>query len=386
MKNLKSFFANIHNKFKKLIALSFYLFPINKNKIVFYNFKGNGFGDNPKYLANELLKHKKYKLIWFVKNLKTEMPNGIKKVKYGSLSALFHMITARLWIDNVRTNPKPTFKRKNQYYLQTWHGSLPYKAMEKDVENTLSPEYVKTAKADGKMCNFLLSNCKMMTDIYKRTFWFDGKMLEFGLPRHEALLNTDKTVIEDFKRKYNIQNKKIVLYAPSFRNDKNFYNNLQFDNAKLVKTLNKKLKKDFVFCYRLHPNDKNMDSAKVFKGGINLTQESDSQLVLSACDVVISDYSSMLLDFVLTKKVALVFAPDYNEYMQHERNLYVDIKTSGIPFSDSFEGLIENINKFKNKQYQQKINEFLKKYDIFDCSNASKKIVDYLIKLNVLNP
>ena len=94
----------VHN----IISLVFYIVPIEKNKIIAYNFNGNGYGGNSKYLCNELLKYNKYKIIWICKNVNSEFPEGIIPVKYGTLKALYHVITARLWLDNVRNNPVNT--------------------------------------------------------------------------------------------------------------------------------------------------------------------------------------------------------------------------------------------------------------------------------------
>lgn len=196
-------------KLKKLFSLVFYLFPINKKKVTVYNFNGLGYGDNPRYLVEELIKENKYKIIWIVKDKTSRFPDGVKKVGYKSLSSLFHMITARLWLDTSRYSPRPIFKRKNQYYIQMWHGGIPLKGMEKDAEETLSKSYIESAKKDSALADFMLSNCKMRTEIIERAFWFDGKILEYGIPRDDILFNPRKADVDEFKKKYGLENKKI---------------------------------------------------------------------------------------------------------------------------------------------------------------------------------
>ena len=376
---MKKLLKRIFAKLKYIFALIFYIFPVNKNKVVVYNFAGNGFGDNPKYLVKELLKHKPYKIIWIVKDKNIEMPSGIKKVRYNSLSSIYHLTTAKLWLDTIRNNPKPLFKRKKQTYIQTWHGGIFIKGQEKDVENYLSKGYVKSAKGDGKIADYMLSNCKKRTELIKRAFWFDGEILEFGVPRDDVMFNPDIQEIKELKNKYNIQNKKMVVYAPSFRNDSSFYANLNFEPDKLIKALNKKFNSNFAFCVRLHPNDNSITKLKGFENVINLTKESDSQLILSAADVVISDYSSMLLDFTLTKKPAFIFAPDYDDYIKKERELYVDLSKIGIPFAKTFNDLIKEIESFDKNSYNKSLDKFFDFYEIFEKGNSSKLIVDYLI-------
>ena len=380
MKLLKKILRKIKKIATHTISLTFYLMPIKKNKITFANFFGKGYGCNPKYLAEEFLKHGKYELIWFVSNLNDEsIPAGIKKVKYGSLKHYYHLITAKLWIDNIRNNPKPLFKRKKQVYIQSWHGGLMLKGIEKDAENSLSKDYIKTAKHDGKITDYVLSNCKKRTELIKRSFWYDGEILEYGVPRDDVMFKPNEKEIAELKQKYNIENKKIVVYAPSFRRDKSFYTNLTFNPDKLVDTLNKKFNNEFVFCVRLHPNDTSITSLKGFENVINLTKEADSQLILSAADVVVSDYSSMLLDFTLTKRPAFFFAPDYDEYIKKERGLYIDLGKSGIPFSKTFDELIESVETFNSKQYVKDLDKLFDFYEVFETGDSSKLIVEHLI-------
>lgn len=380
MKILKKGLKKVKKLVQYTISLTFYLLPIKKNKITFSNFAGKGYGCNPKYLAEEFLKDKKYELVWFVSNTNdTSIPAGIKKVKYGSLKHYYHLITAKLWIDNIRNNPKPIFKRKKQIYIQSWHGGLVLKGIEKDAESNLSQKYIKTAKRDSSLANYMLSNCKKRTELIKRAFWYDGEILEYGVPRDDVMFKPNEKEISNLKQKYNLEGKKIVVYAPSFRTDRSFYNKLTFNPNKLIDTLNKKFNNGFVFCVRLHPNDTSITSLKGFENVINLTKEADSQLVLSAADIVISDYSSMLLDFTLTKKPAFVFAPDYDEYIQKERNLYIDLAKTGIPFSKTFDDLILSIETFDQKKYIKNLEKLFEFYEIYENGDSSKLIIKHLI-------
>ena len=376
----------ILEKIKKMTTLLFYLFPINKNKIAVYNFSGGGYGDNPKYIVEELMKiSNKYKIIWFVKKSSDDFPKFIKQVKYNSLLSYYHLITSKLWLDTVRNNPRPVFKRKKQFYIQTWHGGIPMKGIEKDVEDKLSLSYVRQAKRDGKLADYMLSNCEKRTELIKRAFWFDGEILEFGVPRDDVLFNPNEKAIEDLKNRYNISNKKIVLYAPSFRNSNDFYDKLEFNVNLLKKVVENRFGENYVVCMKCHPNDLHkIDFGGKYANVIDFSKEGDSQLVLSASDIVISDYSSMLLDFTLTKRPTLIYAPDYNEYISNERNLYIDLKNIAIPFAETFDQLIKNIENFDKHIYKEKLKKFFEYYGIFEKSDSAKKIVEFLISNKIL--
>ena len=109
--------------------------PVDNKKIVFSSYYGKGYGDNPKYIAEELIKnYSADKLVWLVNDFfdKNSFPKEIIQCKKSSIKGIFHLTTAKIWIDNCRKSF--FYKKKNQYYIQTWHG-FALKRIEKDVED-----------------------------------------------------------------------------------------------------------------------------------------------------------------------------------------------------------------------------------------------------------
>ena len=119
-------------EFGKMLFSKFWETPLKKNMIVFSNFDGKGYGDNPKYICNKIDKSK-YECIWVVNDMKEVMPIGIKKVKYGSLEHYRALAEAHFWVDNMHKN-MITQKRLGQIYIQTWHGEGPLKKIEYDSQ------------------------------------------------------------------------------------------------------------------------------------------------------------------------------------------------------------------------------------------------------------
>ena len=385
IKNNK-FFKKVIGKLKKIakttISLLFYLVPIKKNKITFCNFAGKGYGCNPKYLAEEFLKDGKYELVWFVSNTNdSSIPEGIKKVKYGSLAHFYHLITAKLWVDNIRNNPKPIFKRKKQLYVQTWHGGIAVKGIEKDVENLLSAKYVKKAKTDGKLADFIISGSGYQTKIIERSFWFNGTVLKLGRPRDDGLFIKDEQALNNLKESLKIKGKKVILYAPTFRVNKNFYKELSFDSEKLVEAFNKRFGGEHVLALRLHPNDSTPENIALFKNVVNFAKIPDSHMALHLSDYLISDYSSMIFDYTRLGNKAFIYAADYEEYLKKERNLYFSLKESGVPFAEDFEELINLVNNFDLKKYNNSIKKLNANFEFYDNVNSSKRIKEYLVEI-----
>lgn len=380
MSNIKKLFSKINSLLKKSFSLVFYILPIDKKKITFANFFGKGYGCNPKYLAEEFLKDGNYKLIWFVSDVNDEsIPEGVQKVKYGSLKHYYHMITAKLWIENIRNGIKPIFKRKGQVYLQTWHSGIGIKGIERDVEESLSKNYVKKSKKSGKWEDYILSGSDFQTNQMKRAFWTKAEIVKLGIPREDGLLEYNKNIVEDVKKQFNIQNKKIILYAPSFRVNRDFYKNLCLDVKKLQQSFENKFGGEFIVAVRLHPNDAIDENKAIFKDALDFNLISDSNIALQVSDYLISDYSTVVFDFARLGKPSFIFAPDYDAYVKNERKLYINLRETCFAYAETFEDLLSNISNLKNDVIKTQ-NEWLDKtFGIYNINNSSKMVKDFLI-------
>ena len=207
LKKVKKLLKKIYNSLVQFILFNF--FKIDDKKIVFDNFNGKGYGCNPKYIAEEIIRQNiNCDMVWLVEDFAEEMPSQIRKVKYGSLKSMYEFATARVWIDNVR-NYKGIPKKEGQFYIQTWHAGLGLKKAEKDIEKSLSPEYVKDAKNDGKITDLMLSNCKFITNLYRKSYWYEGEVLEEGFPRNDILINIPKHIKEKVYKYFDINDDKV---------------------------------------------------------------------------------------------------------------------------------------------------------------------------------
>ena len=170
----------------KLIIIGFYLLriiPIKKNKIVISSFSGKGYGSEGSAICNELLKKKyKFDIVWLCDDVKSSFPAGIRAVRFNTLNSMYELATAKVWIDNRR---KDMFirKRRNQYYIQAWHGNVCIKKVEKDADS-LPKSYIEKAKSDSKMADIFVSGSKWRDANYRNAFWYDGEIV------HGDLYNT----------------------------------------------------------------------------------------------------------------------------------------------------------------------------------------------------
>jgi len=375
----------ISKRLFKLLNLFTPFLKINDKKIVFSSFYGGNYGCNPKYITEELIKQKtNYELVWLVDKKKIKdiscFPCQLKLVNYSSIRAFIELATAKIWIDNCRKGIYP-FKRKKQYYIQTWHGGLGLKKIEKDAVEKLPKQYIKRAKKDSLLTDFCISNSNHISNLFINSFWYSNnvKILKYGFPRNDILVNN--TDLNHIKKKLFIdQDIKIILYAPTFRKDYsvNMYN---IDYNDIINMLKDKYNCKWKFLLRLHPHLINIRyETNILEDVINVSMYPDVQELLGITDILISDYSSLMFDFMLTKKPCFIFATDYESYKE-DRDVYFELNETPFPVAQNNEQLMENIASFSQEEYQQKIHGFIKRFDCVENSNASQMVVKKICEL-----
>lgn len=357
------------------------IFPVKENKIVFQSFYGRGYGDNPKYIAEELRKSdKKLDLVWVTDGKEEpDVPDGFRVVLFRNFKYIYEMSTAKIWVDNCRK--EYCVKKKNQYYMQTWHGGFTLKKIERAVENELIPRYVKQAKRDSVQIDIMLSNCNELTEIYLNDFWYNGEILQSGLPRNDRLFNFTDGDVTAIKEKIGIEKDvNLLLYAPTFRKN----HGLQvysLDYERTCRALEKRFGGKWKILLRMHPgifnaaDDMNLDEHFV----INVSHYPDSQELYVISDFLITDYSSVIFDFALLKRRAAFYADDIKDYMS-DRGFYRSL--FDFPFevcqnNDEVEAMILNFN---DKAYFERLDEFLNEQGFSDNGSASAAAAKWILE------
>ena len=103
----------------------------------------------------------------------------------------------------------------------------------------------------------------------------------------------------------------------------------------------------------------------------------DMQELLFVSDILISDYSSCMFDFMLLKKPCFVFAPDINNF-DLKRGFYYSLNQTPFAISNTNNELRQNINKFDFKEYIEKCEKFIKKMQVVNDGNSSKRAVELI--------
>ncbi len=353
--------------------------PVEERKILFISSSGKGYMCNGKYITEELLRQgQDVDMVWAVNNMECKVPDRVRKVKKDSYEYYHEVATARVWVDNERKDIQIK-KRDGQYYIQTWHGSGPLKKVEKDVEDTLSPEYVKMAKHDGKMIDLFLSSTAANSYMYRNSFYSNAEILECGSPRNDVMFQNPPVDRNKVLHSLGIENKnvKIVLYAPTFRRTREeSAETYDLDAKRVIDELNKKFQGEFIMLLRFHCWDvSEFERIKeLYAGCINTTEYDDTQELLAISDVLITDYSSIMWDFSLKRTPVFLYQNDAQEYMD-SRGFYCHPSEWPYPRAFDMDGLCKIISEFNQVEYSEKVNAFLKRWSSFDDGHASERAV-----------
>ncbi len=351
---------------------------IENDKVLVLNMNGNGFGCNPKYIVEELIKRENRNLdiVWAVSENNYKFPDYVRHVKIGSKEFYHEVATAKVLINNTRMT-SDIRKRHGQFYLQTWHGAAPIKKVEADVEDKLPSYYINNAKKDSNMADLVISGSEFYTNLYKTKFWYDGEILKSGLPRQDILFRSND-VVNKVRGFYKIKPEyKIVLYAPTFRNEfSNKAYDLDIDNV--VSELEIKFGSKFICFVSKHPNNINVDYCFTTKNYIDVCKYDDFEEILATADVLITDYSGCMYDFSFTGRPIFLYQPDYDDYL-FERDFYISMDELPYSRAKSNIELVNKIESFDFEIYKAKLEAFMKEQKNYDDGHASEKVADYIL-------
>ena len=359
-----------------IVSFIFRIFPIDDKKIVFCNMKGKRYGDNPKYICDEIIKRGlDYQCVWLLRNCEEVDSANIIVKKYSLIRNLYHLCTAKIWVDS-NTKYLGILKRKKQIYIQTWHGSYGLKKIGMDLPGDyLGKEFIKY---NSKIADIMVSNSKQCSEIFRRAFWYNGKIIEKGSPRNDVFNESNDKFYQKVSNYFHCEGKKMVLYAPTYRSDLSL-DAFDLDFQRLRANLEKKFGNEWVVLVRLHPNNIELASQYITydQNIINATDYDVMQELLVACDILITDYSSCMFDFVTKPKICMLYASDIMDY-GNERGWYFDLKDLPFPLSSNNDELEQNIENFSYDVYRKKIYDLHEQVGLNETGNASGAVVDYI--------
>lgn len=378
------------------VSICFYIlrvFPIKKRKVVFTAFEGNGgFCCNPRYIAENLIKeNNSYELIWLVNDMKKEFPKEIKKVKNSFLNRCYHLSTSKFWIDNSRKE-YGTKKRKSQYYIQTWHASIGFKPVGGYRGDKLPKIARIVSEEDSNLIDYVIANSKWCIDHNPKKLLYKGEIIKTGSPRCD-IFTTKRTLLqESIRSRYNIPlDSKILLFAPTFQGGSQsgkreiFAEQPDIDFNELLNALENRFSGKWYVFLRMHPQLsaklESMPTSYKIKEMIDVSQADDMNELITASDVLITDYSSSAFDAINMKIPIFIYATKSEEYINERGSLMWDMENFIFPFASTNEELSKYILNFDEDLYIENLNKFIEEQEILEDGKASERITEIINNL-----
>ncbi|MBH9622773.1 CDP-glycerol glycerophosphotransferase family protein [Staphylococcus pseudintermedius] len=287
-------------------------------------------------------------------------------------------LTESKFLINNATFPAYFTKKPEQVYINTWHGT-PLKHMGFDVKNNLKG-------SQNTMKNFLASDYIISpnahtTNIFKHTFKLDGlysgEILEIGYPRIDLTINTTANEAREYLAEHlNLKKNPIILYCPTWRGKNvNDPENSLLNIFEEIKLLNQKLPHQVLV--KVHPfvysKAKEMPELKPYL----VPDFLDTNQLMPAVDLMITDYSSIFFDFLVTDKPIVFYVPDLDKY-QNERGVYIDLCALPGPVADNIQDVITLVSNesYKDADVQEKYAKFKHNFVNYENGSVTERLIE----------
>lgn len=358
---------------------------IKENTILYESFHGKNMSCNPYAIFKKMVNDPEYSAfhhIWALNDIDNcpseyaELPN-VEFVKVHSDEYLRYLASSKYLINNT-SFPPYYIKKEGQIYLNTWHGT-PLKTLGKHMNGSLGQH--KNLMRNFLQTDYIINpnsfTADKIIDSHDLRGIYKGKIAEIGYPRVDLVLENNNKVREQLGIK---SSEKVILYAPTWRgevgNVSGEINKLVEDMTLLQETIGNK----YTILLKVHSlmqkyvKDKNL--------GFNMVPESiDTNELLSNVDILITDYSSLFFDFLITKRPIIYYAYDQIKY-QNERGFYLDLKDMPGPICRSISEVIEEISLSDDYQekYKEKLEASINKFAKLEDGNSTQRVIDMLFK------
>ncbi len=387
-KSIKHYFDSCFCKILEKVT------KVDEDRFFCISFFGNTYGDDLKPICDYIRQnHPNAKITWaFTSKVYNQYAKYEQHaVRFPSLACYISLYRSKYIISDSRFfDPTMAYrKRKAQVYMLTWHGTA-LKKIEKDIIEQQALLYLNRAINDGKNCDVMISNSDFMSTIYRKSFWFNGSIKKVGSPRNDIFFSSQTKYIQEVRQAFNIPDEaKIILYAPTFRQegiDQSFAA-YDIDLQRFKSAIEKKYGGKWVVVYRLHPNlschgEECIRRAKrLFPDFIDASYYPSMQQLLCATDILVSDYSSVMFDFMSTGRPCFIYTKDKVQY-ETVRGIYLDINALPFVHLDSNEDIENAINGIDVTVYRQQVEKFRKKIGYTEDGHAAENTYKVLTSID----
>jgi CDP-glycerol glycerophosphotransferase len=324
---------NRNRKFRRNASYVTYMedYSVRKDTILYESYGGRSISGNAYAIFEGLLDRSEFDYlvhVWVVENDEL-IPSHLRArhdvifVRKGSDLYLRYLATAKYLINN-STFADYFVRRPEQRYLNTWHGT-PFKTLGLDIKT--DPLQRANAARNLLHATHLLSpnhhTSRILVDRFGLKHTFRGKLAEVGYPRIDRVINPSHNDKRMLKERLGVDPKKpVVLFAPTFRG---YFHHPEVESERLIADL--KVLTDALSCELLFRGHYAAEKAlQLLDLPVTVTPQSmDTCSLLSIVDILVTDYSSILFDFIPTRRPIFLYVHDLEDYKQ-SRGLYFDLE------------------------------------------------------------
>lgn len=388
---MNSIFLRVFNLLKAGVMYSVarvyvYFHPLDRNKFFCVSMGGRNYGCNVKYLSDYIYQlSPKSTIIWgFAPSYYPLVKCDYKKVPFFSLRYYFEILTSKYIISNCAFNHKMLIKRKGQVYLQTWHGTalkkVGYDVSRKEdhfwFDRLFRPDALKYA---NNMVDVWISGSHFMTDIYRKKFRYLGNLYETGTPRNDVFFGQYNVIRTNVRNCLHVsEDEGIILYAPTFRHDGSMeYYNVNLEKLKDV--WDKKTGRNHKVFVRLHPDlyQREEEFLGLFTTPVySATLYPNMQELLCAADLLVTDYSSSMFDYMYSYKPVVLYVPDRETYY---RGYYFKLEELPFMIINNNTEIEYTLLKYNYKEYISKVKHFMEEIGSVEKGNSCEQIYKILM-------
>ncbi len=359
-----------------------------REAVLYNSFGGKQFSDSPRAVYQEFVSRgTDIEHIAVVADQQAVLPAGVRGVAWGSEEWYEALARSRYVVTNVGINDWFT-RREGQVVVQTWHGT-PLKRIGADLLGTPKANlaYIASLPQRSRQFSLFVSPNAFTTPIMTHAFQLKCEVLESGYPRNDVFHAPDreKTAARVREQLGIPEGKKIVLYAPTWRDDQRYDGKrFKLDQQVDLTAAEAALGEDHVFLYRKH--NKVLDSIPGAGQGFvyDVAAYPDIADLYLIADVLITDYSSVLFDFAHSGRPMLFFTYDLEHYRDTLRGFYFDFtERAPGPLLKTSKDLVDAIRNIDSvsARYKEKYEQFVKDFCEPSDGRASARVVDRMLEI-----
>ena len=351
-----SWIFKIFRFFASVLMRTWGLFVKTDDKMVLFSALGRRYNDSPRAIYEYMIRQPRfrdYKLVWALEDLGVEIPGHPLRVKADTIAYFRTSLKARYWITSVNIERSMRYKKKNCIYLNTWHGvSL----------NAVGNGVPGRTDFDFSHLNFFCYESDWNKRLLMQSFKVpEHLMLASGLPRNDVLYHVTESLVKELKQKIRLPlDKKIILYAPTWRDSDDQGKTYSLKPPIHLDKWERQLKEGYVLLFRTHHYTTRLlgvqfnDFVRDFSSYPNIND------LFIVSDLLISDYSSCITDYSILERPVVCFGYDYDTYSK-QRGLNIDFsKEMPAGIQKTEDEVLEHILTMNVDEECRKTREMLK--------------------------